>query len=249
MRTEQIKITYRLTFEAPFHCGTGLREGLVDRVVARDAKGFLYVPGSTVKGALRDRCEQLAERFELATSSPHTPSLSELGPDVDIIGRIFGTRFYPGRLYFDDAAMLEEDRQLFRAGKDEAPSSTYQQWQTETRTQVSLSRATRTARPGMLFTSEYGIPDLRFAGEIVGLLEGTELLMSADVGTFPLILLLSSLLSLESIGGSKSTGAGKVLCELPEGGLEIDGVAVPAEDLLDDIAFLESYEELREGAQ
>ena len=54
MRTDRIHITYELTFTTPFHCGTGLRVGLIDRTIVRDNDEYLYVPGSTIKGIVRE---------------------------------------------------------------------------------------------------------------------------------------------------------------------------------------------------
>lgn len=77
-RTDRIQLTYQLTFTTPFHFGTGLRVGLIDRTIIRDHNGYLYVPGSTIKGVLRERCEQLAHLYEEldpamdeAIASPH----------------------------------------------------------------------------------------------------------------------------------------------------------------------------------
>src|SRR5581483_4906004 len=53
MKLDRISITYDMTFETPFHCGTGLRAGLIDRTIVRDHDGYLYVPGSTIKGVVR----------------------------------------------------------------------------------------------------------------------------------------------------------------------------------------------------
>src|SRR5437588_7887342 len=78
-RVDRIQLLYDLTFQTPFHCGTGLRSGLVDRTIVRDAEGYLYVPGSTIKGALRMHCEGLSRFYEPADEemrelidSPHT---------------------------------------------------------------------------------------------------------------------------------------------------------------------------------
>ena len=62
MQTDRLWIDYDLTFATPFHFGTGIREGLIDRTVIRDDGGYLYVPGSTLKGVLRERCEHIADR-------------------------------------------------------------------------------------------------------------------------------------------------------------------------------------------
>src|SRR6266566_678685 len=63
-RTDRVQIDYTLAFETPFHFGTGTRIGLIDRTVVRDAEEYLYVPGSTIKGVVREHCEQLARFYE-----------------------------------------------------------------------------------------------------------------------------------------------------------------------------------------
>src|SRR6185437_4801067 len=63
MTADQVRIEYRLTFATPFHFGTGGRTGLIDRTVIRDSKNYLYVPGSTFKGVVREHCEHLARFF------------------------------------------------------------------------------------------------------------------------------------------------------------------------------------------
>ena len=63
MSADAIRIDYTLAFQTPFHCGTGIRSGLIDRTIVRDSAGFLYVPGSTLKGVLREYCEQLARSY------------------------------------------------------------------------------------------------------------------------------------------------------------------------------------------
>ncbi len=240
MRTERIAITYQLTFESAFHFGTGLRDGLVHRGGARDAAGFLDVPGSTLKGVLRDRCGQLARLFGLKTCALHTEDWGEISPDIGIVERIFGTRFHPGRMYFDDAQMIDDDRKLFEFKKNnETLKSKFRAWQTEKRTQVSLSRLTRTANQGMLYTSEYGIKGLRFEGQIVGVLTGFALAKDRP-GTYSLLLLLTGLGTLDRIGGNKSTGAGQIECTVTQ--LAVGDQDVDSDVLLDQLENLEYYE-------
>lgn len=111
----QVHLDYCLTFESIFHFGTGLRSGLVDRVIARDADDFLYVPGSTLKGVVRDQCEQIVHLFDHSITEPHTETSSwaEAHPDTTVISKIFGSRFQPSYLHFDDARLIEADRKLF----------------------------------------------------------------------------------------------------------------------------------------
>lgn len=245
MRTERIAIAYRLTFDSAFHFGTGMRGGLIDRLVARDADDFLYVPGSTLKGVLRERCEQLAGLFDLEATSPHVEAWREANrQDPDIVARIFGTRFLPGSVYFDDAQMIEDDRALFDADETERQAE-FRTWQTEQRTQVAISRRTRTAQHGMLYTSEYGIRDLHFEGKLVGSLTGFPL-EGLEKGTYSLLLLLAGLKSLERIGGSKSTGAGCVTSEVT--GCSVDDKTVSPVDVLSRMGELEYYLLYREEA-
>jgi CRISPR/Cas system CSM-associated protein Csm3 (group 7 of RAMP superfamily) len=249
LRTEHISIAYRLTFTAAFHFGTGLRGGLIHRLVARDVDDFLYVPGSTLKGVLRDRCEQLAQLFDIQIVSPHLETWAEVNPDPDIVARIFGTRFHPGRLYFDDAQMIETHKELFKADTRTLEAK-YKAWQTEQRTQVSMSRLTRTAQPGMLYTSEYGVRDLHFEGHITGMLEGAPL-PNLDVGTYPLLLLVAGLLSLDRLGGNKSAGAGKASCEIADQEVCIDRQPFSVAALLEELPYLdeEFYSLWREEAE
>lgn len=246
-KTEHVRIKYRLTFLSAFHFGTGLRAGTIHRVVARGADNFLYVPGSTMKGILRERCEQLAHLFNLNAHEPHTEksALRQANAKVNIIPRIFGSQFYPAQLYFDDLALSEEGRALFEPAAggqiSKMKRKEFQAWQTENRTQVTLSRLTNTARRQHLFTSEYGIRALSFDGQIVGALTGFPLL-SGDVGTFSLLLLIAGLSSLDNdhIGGNKSTGAGKIRCKIES--FTIDSEEYEAAAILQQLEDLELYE-------
>jgi CRISPR/Cas system CSM-associated protein Csm3 (group 7 of RAMP superfamily) len=218
MRSERIEVHYRLHCCTAFHCGTGLRHGLIHRSIARDARGYLYIPGSTLKGVLRDHATSLASLLGLETRYPHNlgRDVSEFTDRSDIITLIFGSRFQPGTLFFDDARLCDEDRTFFRPSLDDTSFMTQQ---TETRTQVSLSRLTGTAQRKLLFSTEYGVPEVYFEGCVYGRLGGVSLIEGTT--TYSLILLLAALRSLEQIGGNKSTGAGRVTCAIT--GLAVDG--------------------------
>ena len=243
-RLDRLAISYQLSFEAPFHCGSGLPRGLLDRAVQRDARGLLFVPGSTLKGVLRERCEQLARLFGVTPVSPHDERAAlEEFDSQQWMSRLFGSRLYPGSLCFDDALMVAEDQSIFRGGgKQEADREgpdaqpTHLPQVTE-RTQVSLSRRTRTARPGFLFSSEYGLPGLRFAGEISGYLNDIPVdSEDARSPTYALLLLVAGLLSIERLGGNRSAGAGR--CRLEINSLDVGGVPMKVKDCLEQIEYL-----------
>jgi CRISPR/Cas system CSM-associated protein Csm3 (group 7 of RAMP superfamily) len=194
-----------------------LRHGLIHCSIARDARGYLYIPGSTLKGVLRDHATSLARLLGLEARYPHNleRDVSEFTDRSDIITLIFGSRFRPGTLFFDDARLCDEDRTFFHPSPD---NTSFMTQQTETRTQVSLSRLTGTAQRKLLFSTEYGVPEVRFEGCIYGRLGGVSLIEGTT--TYSLILLLAALCSLEQIGGNKSTGAGRITCAIT--GLAVD---------------------------
>ncbi len=243
-----IHITYALTFQSPFHMGTGVRSGLLDRTVKRDNDGYLYIPASTFKGTLREQCERLERfyaqgRYEKRIVTPHDAraSLDDFAGNITMVTRLFGSRLFPGTLHFENAYLSESDRGFFerrrRAGSGQ---SDFKQLQTTELTQVRIDRVTRTAVEGALYTSEFGIPDLTFQGEIIGDLDCTPARQLVERGLFAsvsektpsysLLLLLASLRMFERLGGNKSTGKG--LCECVVSELKIDGQSYTAEQYL-----------------
>lgn len=238
-RRERIAIEYQLTFQAPFHCGTGLPAGLIHRSVRRDADGFLMVPGSTVKGAVRERCERLARLFGLMVTSPHAPEgLAEFRPNSGPVHALFGSRTQTGTLFFDDAKLSGEWRDFFHPHKAQRLEAAYRRWQVQERTQVSLSRLTRTARPGALFTSEYGIQGLVFDGRIYGAVEDLEL--PDQETTFALVLVVAGLLAVDCLGGNRSTGAGR--CTVTISSMRVNDQQKDPAELLKSLGDLELYD-------
>src|SRR5258707_1346210 len=203
-KTDRVQIDYCLKFTTLFHCGTGMRMGLVDRTVIRDSEDYLYVPGSTFKGVLRERCEQLARFYEdeagkELVASPHDAekALRGLGTrPPTMVTRIFGSHNVPGRLFFDDARLSEEDQKLYIRARDDEPGGErrvqdagqkeesaqeaeqkkdrpanrldYKGLQVDLYTQVRLDRLTRTSVEGALYTREFGTRDLTFNRFVMG---------------------------------------------------------------------------------
>lgn len=211
-----VQIDYELAFSAPFHFGTGISTGVIDRSVIRDADGNLYMPASTFKGVVREHCEQLC-RFYLPgaqIASPHDTyaALAQFGRGPTLISRIFGSQLYPGNLRFNDARQEQESK------------NTYKEIQTNILTQVRINRLTRTAADEALYTSEFGARYLLFEGTIKGQLNCTpieELAVTIQgqepytlTPTYSLLVLLAGLLMVERLGGNKSTGKGQCRCSI-----------------------------------
>ncbi|HLH60944.1 MAG TPA: RAMP superfamily CRISPR-associated protein [Ktedonobacteraceae bacterium] len=222
-RTDRIRIDYTLTFLTPFHFGTGIREGLVDRTVVKDGAGYLYVPGSTFKGVVRERCEQLARLFEELDRDmhdriidPHEEKLALLTGFSNIttmITRIFGSHIQPGHLFFDDARQDQKAIDEYD-GVGEHEKGRYKNLQLDRYTQVRINRLTCTAVPGALYTSEFGLKGLQFHGSISGWLQCTPIDGQPENPTYSLLLLLTGLHMVDRLGGNKSTGKGQCRCEI-----------------------------------
>lgn len=225
-RTDRIEIKYTLTFESLFHCGTGLRNGLIDRTVMRDGEGYLYVPGTTFKGNLRQHCEQVARLFsDEVYDNPHSTTPKNLWgtgkPRETLITRLFGSQNLPGKLFFDDARQKDLSQYDSHAGEQEERKGRYKHLQINEYTQVRLDRPTRTAVPGALYTSEFGARDMTFEGVIQGWLKCRPIESAQPsqaqppiVPTYSLVLLLAGLHMIHSLGGNKSSGKGKCRCTI-----------------------------------
>ena len=179
-RVDRIELTYELAFQTPFHCGTGLRAGLIDRAVVRDAAEYLYVPGSSIKGALRMHCEGLSRLYEQANEdmqagidSPHDTkkALWGIGNRITMVTRIFGSQHHPGRLFFDDARQSEDDLKQYdsKDAREWGGKGKYRRLQTDLYTQVRLDRPTRTAVPGTLFSKAISLAGLNAHPEKISL--------------------------------------------------------------------------------
>jgi CRISPR/Cas system CSM-associated protein Csm3 (group 7 of RAMP superfamily) len=216
-----VEIIYELTFATPFHLGTGISAGMIDRTVIRDADDYLYLPASTFKGVLREHCEQLYRFYNPGghVVSPHASNaaLAEYSGMPSLISRIFGSPLFPGGLCFDDAKQAQEDRGIA------------QEVQTSVMTQVRIERGTRTAANEALYTSELGANFLTFEGSIKGQLNDTTIelpaLKTPDqvmlAPTYSLLLLLAGLQMVERLGGNKSTGKGQCSCRITQ--VKLDG--------------------------
>lgn len=197
MAKQLIRLEYRLLTESPLHCGTGLPAGQLDSTVAR-RRNKPVIPGSTIKGVLREKCEQIYCMFTLeSVPEPHNrkpTKLEERSKKVNIVDRIFGSCEYPGRFCFDDAVSTIGDG-------DPAFLS---------RTTTSIDRITGLVKDKALFNREFAVEGNSFEGVIQGVLEPTPLPEIESENSKELHLLLSALYNLDMLGSAKSSGSGRI---------------------------------------
>jgi CRISPR/Cas system CSM-associated protein Csm3 (group 7 of RAMP superfamily) len=206
---QRLDIAYTLTWMGGWHVGSGYGTAIADRLVRRraltgDGKGQPFVPGSQIKGVLRHLCERLAALFDLPVVSPHfagphppdelLENFQPLQRSALLIDRLFGSRYQGDCLFVHDAMPPERSPE---------PSS---RWHSRT----AIDRVSGTAKDRTLFVTEVADgsgPKLHGrirARHPVGVLTQLE-----DGFPYEYALLLAGLLSLDMLGGDKSTGLGR----------------------------------------
>jgi len=206
-----ISIEYRLKFETPFHIGTGRGAGLIDKLVRRDGKGFLYIPGSMMKGYIRENAERLLNI-----------GLFKYVEYENCYHELFGEAGKEGTLFFDSLKMIKEQRDFFCDNDRDDSASGYKYMQIQIRTGNKINRKVGRAEEKMLFSQECGIfqkpKPLCFEGIIWGVISDETRLFLEDwapsVASFPpeLFLLYCALKMTDKVGAGKTTGFGK--CQL-----------------------------------
>lgn len=233
MEYKSLDIDYSLEFLSPFHCGAGEGKGLADRLVRKD-QGLLVVPGSTIKGLIRENYESLVTHFGITVNGPHLSRdnderkkyIKSLFSGYDIVYAIFGSPWQPGTVFFDDAVLDDEWKEYFTDAKSDEHKLRLQREQVNQRSRVCIDRYTSTAASGALFTSEYGKRGIGFNGKIYGSYS-----YPADKIDYslPLLLLMAALKMIYSIGAERSTGCGRCNVEIEH--LQLNGKPHDAAEL------------------
>lgn len=211
MHTLHLGLT--ISFASKWHCGSGEGSLITNRLISRDSRNCPFIPGSTLKGVIREQCEKLSRT--LGFPSPpdiHSKSLTDPGKFIPLksvpspVDEIFGNNFEEGGLFFRDARLAPEAAQILRG---------HDSW-AQTRTQ--RHRFLGTVKEGHLFSTEYALeawePDnaLKFTTIIDGY--HRHLKTYENYLPYAYYLLVLGIMSVERLGGDKSTGAGEVKIEI-----------------------------------
>lgn len=224
----RLKLEVQIDVQSIVHAGSGEGSFLTDRLIVRDSRGRPYIPASTLKGVFREHCERLSRTLGFpAPADPHQPNLTQhpgfvpkamIDSPVDIL---FGTKYEAGELYFRNAEPIGAD------------------WPTTSRHRVARHRVLGTAREKHLFSTEYA-NDTTFRVTIDGYHHDL-VIFDEKFPPFAYCLLIAGILSVESLGGDKSTGAGRLTRPIQVAALyngdpvDIDGVfdLLSAQDYLE----------------
>lgn len=196
-----------ITFISDWHIGSGLGDGAIaDAVLTRDVNGLLRVPGSAVKGALREGA------WRLAIASPN-----ELKGLVDFF---FGTATADqeenssGCLDIGDG-VLEPTLRQWLLQQNPPQRREFVRDLTWLRQQTALDSA-RMVVPHSLRTIECGVPGVRFHTTIVAHIP-------SEVDQWFAGYLTAICACVKSIGADRARGLGQCRFTLKDG----PGIAMP----------------------
>lgn len=151
-----------LTFRGGFAVGSGFGlAGALDHLIERDVDGLPTLPGTSLKGILREACEDIAL---LMGAPPMENVVSELAdllhrgipPDHENFGdvhRIFGSSFVDPLFRFESAYLDVSDRRLADL------VSLHATW---AESHNRIHRETGTAEEDHLYSQEFAVTDLGF---------------------------------------------------------------------------------------
>jgi CRISPR/Cas system CSM-associated protein Csm3 (group 7 of RAMP superfamily) len=245
---QRLNVSYQFVWDGDWHVGSGFGSATVDRTVRRRAapkgkRGEPYVPGSQIKGVLRHHCERLVATFDGHIVSPHAlggfpvdlvTNFRPLARSGLLIDRLFGTR-YEGSCFFVEDAVAAPDAD----------------WPARPHSRTSIDRVSGTARDQTLFVTEVVAGRGRaLRGHIQARHPKGALTRDGDGFPFEYALLLAGLLTLDSLGGDKSTGLGRCRVAIDETGLKWNGaplLLVEALTSFDEADWLLLVEMVREA--
>jgi CRISPR/Cas system CSM-associated protein Csm3 (group 7 of RAMP superfamily) len=194
-----IRLELVISFESKWHSGSGEGSMISDRLIRTDSRQRPYIPGSTLKGVIRESCEKLSRTLNFPEpSDPHQRDLTiqdtfmplkELESPVD---RIFGNNYESGNLFFRDARLSDKPPYNFLSEQS----------------RICKYRMLGTAKERHLFSTQYAAP-LTFRTTIEGYHDNLIQLLD-NHPPYEYCVLIAGIKTLERIGGDKSTGKGKI---------------------------------------
>lgn len=243
MTPQRLNVAYTIAWHGRWHVGSGYRSSSTHRLLRRVAgpRSAPFVPGSQVKGVLRHQCERLVQTFKMEAVDPHATSKDQerllvhhfkpLVASTLMVDRLFGTRYQGDCLFVENAMLM-------------TPSET----RSSTQTRTAIDRVTGTIREHHLFTTEIAEAEEKL--ELCGTIRARHpsgILTQEDQDTFPheYSLLVAGIMSIEALGGDKSTGLGQCSIRVSDGSLSWNGNPITLDFALKNLREPEWGEEIQ----
>lgn len=191
-----LKLKLNISFESRWHTGSGEGNILIDRLVQKDTRGMPYIPGSTLKGVIREACEKLSRTLGFPDPlDPHDTDLKCPGAFKPLntvpspVDRLFGSKYEQGGLFFRNAHLTEDHHHHFFS-----------------QSRVRMNRKLGTGKDHHLFSSEYSLP-MNF-NTIIDAHHKDLAIVEEEDPPYAYCILIAAIRMVDRLGGDKSTGAG-----------------------------------------
>ena len=228
MNPQRLDLSYYIIWEGRWHVGSGYQSAAADRLLRRfgGVDGAPFVPGSQIKGVLRYQCERLALALGLEAVNPHAgikedeknlvTHFKPLTKSTLVVDRLFGTRYQGECLFLTNAVpVLPKERTV-----------------TSVQPRAALDRVTGTVMEQHLFTTEFAEDNTSLQGTIRARHSSGVLTQDGNDLPYEYALLLASLLSLDTLGGDKSTGLGRCKIQIQEDTLFWNSQHISSDEVL-----------------
>ena len=205
MQPQRLDLEYHIVWQGRWHVGSGYQSAATNRLLHRmgGIDGSPFVPGSQIKGVLRHQCERFARALCLEATNPHAgieeddqkliKHFTPLAKSSLVVDRLFGSRYQGECLFVTNAEpVLPTEKAV-----------------TSVQPRTALDRVTGTVMEQHLFTTEFAEGGANLQGAIRARHQAGVLTQEEDGFPYEYALLLATLLSLDTLGGDKSTGLGR----------------------------------------
>ena len=212
MKPQRLDLKYDIVWQGRWHVGSGYQSAATNRLLQRmgGVDGSPFVPGSQIKGVLRHQCERFALALCLEATNPHAgieeddqkliKHFTPLTKSSLVVDRLFGSRYQGECLFVTNAEpVLPTEKAV-----------------TSIQPRTALDRVTGTIMEQHLFTTEFAEGGANLQGIIRARHPAGVLTQEEDGFPYEYALLLATLLSLDTLGGDKSTGLGRCKIRLKE---------------------------------
>jgi CRISPR/Cas system CSM-associated protein Csm3 (group 7 of RAMP superfamily) len=216
MSTYEWKLAARLLSDLHIATGSG-GAAWIDKAVIRDSKRHPVIPGSHLKGVVRDNAESLAD-FDNTSScrAPRAENMCRSEQDACIVCKVFGGPTIPSALRFSDltwaglAGGSTRDDIAEWLKSEHGPSAMEKldpDLCIQVRNGVSIDRYRRVAKDARLFNLETVSRGALFSGSLY---------IIRRLSPVELALVRRAIRLTNKLGGKKSTGLGEVELILQE---------------------------------
>ena len=191
---KEISLNFR--FKTPYIIKSGFGyAGIFDDTMLRDGSGFLYIPGSSIKGRIR------AHMQKLLRSTGESFCSDEICKDrshLCIMCRLFGSPFTESPLIFTDSKLTDKQKKFFSAliRKEEGFPFNLD---TTGFASTPITRKRLTALKGGLHITELPLEGLEFQSRIIG-----------DISDQDIKKLINAISLITHLGGNKGRGVGRL---------------------------------------